>query len=323
MDRDDAYRALEDERNDTKADLAEAEAAIEDMNDKTKDANQAVHNLRAELKAVEAADDRQRQRAKEAELVCHQLRAELAEAQRDAADWEEKALEHENDFDDECGTNRELRDEKAGTVDMDYRTALDERDAAFEESAELRAEFEQCQGERNEVSAKWGDALEAIKRVSAKLDDARATIKDITRQNGEIIAVSMDQEAQEDRLNATIETLTEERDAILLQAKFWASEAKTQRHTVNEIGSILGGVPDWGPIADGVRAKLNAVARLTAIEDVALGLMQHLNESLGCPLCGVENGEHEPGAWCQELWDALNADRPDRIAKRMALLLGS
>lgn len=46
--------------------------------------------------------------------------------------------------------------------------------------------------------------------------------------------------------------LLAERDAILLQARIWAGEAKSQKATVDEVGKILGGVPDWGPIAAGV-----------------------------------------------------------------------
>ncbi len=41
-----------------------------------------------------------------------------------------------------------------------------------------------------------------------------------------------------------------------LQAQIWAGEAKTQRNTVNKVGSLLGGVPDWGPIVKGVDNKL-------------------------------------------------------------------
>lgn len=48
------------------------------------------------------------------------------------------------------------------------------------------------------------------------------------------------------------EALLAERDAILLQARIWAGEAKTQKATVDDVGRILGGVPDWGPIAAGV-----------------------------------------------------------------------
>lgn len=59
-----------------------------------------------------------------------------------------------------------------------------------------------------------------------------------------------------------------QRDAMLQQAQCWAAEAKAQRATVNEVGSALGGIPDWGPIAatvgerlaerDALRAELDA-----------------------------------------------------------------
>lgn len=47
-----------------------------------------------------------------------------------------------------------------------------------------------------------------------------------------------------------------EKDAILQEAKIWAQEAKTQRATVNEVGSTLGGMSDWGPISATVKAAL-------------------------------------------------------------------
>ncbi len=48
------------------------------------------------------------------------------------------------------------------------------------------------------------------------------------------------------------DALLAERDAILLQAQIWAGEAKTQKATVDDVGRVLGGVPDWGSIAAGV-----------------------------------------------------------------------
>ena len=46
--------------------------------------------------------------------------------------------------------------------------------------------------------------------------------------------------------------MEKERELILQQARVWAQEGKTQRHTVNQVGSLLGGVPDWGKIVQGV-----------------------------------------------------------------------
>lgn len=54
-------------------------------------------------------------------------------------------------------------------------------------------------------------------------------------------------------------------EAVLQEARCWAGEAKSQRATVNEVGSVLGGVPDWGPIATKVaslRARLERADRL-------------------------------------------------------------
>ena len=55
--------------------------------------------------------------------------------------------------------------------------------------------------------------------------------------------------------------VTAQCDAILTQARIWSGEAKAQKATVDAVGEILGGVPDWGPIAQGVeqlRAELAA-----------------------------------------------------------------
>lgn len=43
-----------------------------------------------------------------------------------------------------------------------------------------------------------------------------------------------------------------ERDAILQQARSWASEAKTQQSTVKDVGALLGQIPDWGDIVGAV-----------------------------------------------------------------------
>ncbi|WP_010486841.1 hypothetical protein [Pseudomonas sp. S9] len=48
--------------------------------------------------------------------------------------------------------------------------------------------------------------------------------------------------------------LEAQRDAILLQAQCWAGEAKTQQSITREVGDLLGGIPNWGPIADRVAA---------------------------------------------------------------------
>lgn len=57
-------------------------------------------------------------------------------------------------------------------------------------------------------------------------------------------------------------------DAVILQAQCWAGEAKGQTATVNEVGKILGGIPNWGPISKGVeqlradKAELLDAARI-------------------------------------------------------------
>ncbi len=57
-----------------------------------------------------------------------------------------------------------------------------------------------------------------------------------------------------ERLRVENTRLGNQRDAILLQARVWAGEAKTQQAITREVGEILGGVPNWGPITAGVEA---------------------------------------------------------------------
>lgn len=64
-----------------------------------------------------------------------------------------------------------------------------------------------------------------------------------------------------------IDRLRAERDAILMQARIWASEAKTQQAITKEVGAILGGVPDWGPIASGVEALRRDAERYQRLGD--------------------------------------------------------
>lgn len=64
---------------------------------------------------------------------------------------------------------------------------------------------------------------------------------------------------------ASLATLRARLATILAEARSWACEAETQRATVNEVGSALGGIPDWGPIAKTVRERLT---RLAAVERV-------------------------------------------------------
>lgn len=64
-----------------------------------------------------------------------------------------------------------------------------------------------------------------------------------------------------DALRARLADAERERDAILLQARSWAMEARTQRHTVNQVGSLLGGMADWQGIAQAVEARFAAGRR--------------------------------------------------------------
>ena len=86
---------------------------------------------------------------------------------------------------------------------------------------------------------------------------------------------------------ATLRALVQERDrllseraAILLEAKSWACEAKTQRSTVQEVGSALGGIPDWGPIATTIRAKLD---ELTAANEKLASAVDMIENCAGRP----------------------------------------
>lgn len=67
--------------------------------------------------------------------------------------------------------------------------------------------------------------------------------------------------------------LTAQRDAILLQARTWACEAKSQQAITQEVSDALGGIPTWGPIAATVSARL-------AEHDAALELLCRCQEHL-------------------------------------------
>lgn len=61
-------------------------------------------------------------------------------------------------------------------------------------------------------------------------------------------------------LEAKLEESNRVKDHLLLEAQGWAMEAKTQRNTVNGVGSLLGGVGDWGPIVEGVANMKEKIA---------------------------------------------------------------
>jgi len=54
------------------------------------------------------------------------------------------------------------------------------------------------------------------------------------------------------------------KEHLLIQAQCHAMEARTQRNTVNQVGSLLGGVGDWGPIVAGVAAMKERLAERDA-----------------------------------------------------------
>ncbi|UNY40206.1 hypothetical protein KLEP174_gp53 [Pseudomonas phage vB_PcuM_ KLEP17-4] len=57
-------------------------------------------------------------------------------------------------------------------------------------------------------------------------------------------------------LEQECERLRNQRDAILLQARIWACEAKAQQSIAREVSEALGGIPTWGPISSTVTERL-------------------------------------------------------------------
>jgi len=96
---------------------------------------------------------------------------------------------------------------------------------------------------------------------------------------------------------ASLRMLIEQRDAILQQARAWACEAKTQQATTREVGEVLGGIPDWGPIAAGVEALR---ARAEAAEQRLAVVNQELttaDKAPSLPAPGSAGEEVEVVAW--------------------------
>lgn len=69
--------------------------------------------------------------------------------------------------------------------------------------------------------------------------------------------------AEAEALQRQVTELTNQRDAILLQARCWAGEAKAQQAITKAVGEALGGVPNWGPISAGVEALRAENGQLT------------------------------------------------------------
>lgn len=90
---------------------------------------------------------------------------------------------------------------------------------------------------------------------------------------------------------AAYDALKAERDAtvqalqhVRQQAAGWKQEARTQKNTVDEVGAVLGGVPDYGPIVASVTALVAERDRLAAVVekarawDACWGLAYHMRE---------------------------------------------
>lgn len=75
-----------------------------------------------------------------------------------------------------------------------------------------------------------------------------------------------------------------ERDAILLQVRAWSGEAKAQRATVNEVGAILGGIPEWGPIATKVGDLQQRLSAADERADILEGLLREARHNHGLML---------------------------------------
>ena len=124
---------------------------------------------------------------------------------------------------------------------------------------------------------------------------ARADIRRDAERNceGATVADTLRLLDDYDALQCQVNELTSQRDAILLQARCWAGEAKAQQAITREVGAILGGIPDWGAIAAGVeelRSQLEAARGLLreAAEDVeswgayASAYFQEKHDLAGC-----------------------------------------
>lgn len=118
-------------------------------------------------------------------------------------------------------------------------------------------------------------------------------------------------------LEAENARLVAQRDAILLQARCWAGEAKAQQSITREVGAILGGIPSWGPIAAGVEAMRTerdaAIAQLAAIQG-GMGEVVGFDRNAAyaaCPESGCDWGSFYVG------WKAAAAQH-QRITAAMA-----
>lgn len=106
----------------------------------------------------------------------------------------------------------------------------------------------------------------------------------------------LDSFKEAEALQRKVTELTNQRDAILLQARCWAGEAKAQQAITKAVGEALGGVPNWGPIAAGVEALR---AELAATKKKLSVAQQFSPRIIGCNcgeyvpegyLCACERG---------------------------------
>lgn len=97
---------------------------------------------------------------------------------------------------------------------------------------------------------KLSAAARADIRRGAERNCEGATVGDTLRLLSDYDALHAEAEA----LQRKVTELTNQRDAILLQARCWAGEAKAQQAITKAVGEAVGGVPNWGPIAAGVEA---------------------------------------------------------------------
>lgn len=105
---------------------------------------------------------------------------------------------------------------------------------------------------------------------------------------------------ERDAALAELAKVAAQRDAILQQARAWSCEAKTQRATVLEVGDILGGVPDWGPIAAGVEAMRAELAALKGGQEAATNRKTWSPAANGfsCLHCGTARAYHDMQTFC-------------------------
>jgi hypothetical protein len=93
-----------------------------------------------------------------------------------------------------------------------------------------------------------------------------------------------------------IKRLEQEKEQILQQARCWAFEAKTQRSTVNQVGALLGGVPDWGAIVKGVRDRIEkSESQSSLLKEMgeALELINRTSEDKGREGCTFGDTEFD------------------------------